>query len=64
MKKTTYAAILASASLIGIAIGWLFSVLIVWIGQWLVNAVFETSYDYSIWLGGALFYFVWWIIKK
>ena len=47
--------IIAGIIIVGVLIfGWLCSVGMVWVIQWLVNEIFVTNYDINIWLGGLL----------
>lgn len=43
--------------------GYLVSVGIVWLLQWLINLTFATSFDLNVWSAGALFYLLWFLLK-
>lgn len=61
MKQLTIIIIL---TLLAILAGWLVSVGLFGAIQWLVNATFDTSYSFNVWLGGTLLYLVWYLIKS
>ncbi len=56
--------IISSIIIGGLILGYLVSVGIVAILQILVNAIFDTSYAFDIWLGGLLFYIIWQLLKN
>ena len=45
-------------------LGWFASVGLFWLIQLLVNALFNLSFNFNIWLGGLLLFIIWLIIGK
>jgi len=55
--------IIGGAAIAIYAFGWLASVGMAWVLQWLINATFGTAFDYNVWLLGLLLYIVWLLLQ-
>lgn len=60
MKNKLYGFIgITGLAIIVYCLGWFASVGLFWLIQLLINAVFNLSLNYNIWLGGLLLYIIW-----
>ena len=55
--------IIGGAAIAIYTFGYLGSVGIAWVLQWLINATFGTEFAYSVWLLGLLLYIVWLLLQ-
>lgn len=46
-----------------VAIGYLMMVGLMWALQYLVNLAFDTTFDYNVWIIGAIAYILWALIR-